>query len=188
MKFEETIIKDCFLINPIVYHDSRGYFFESFSQKIFYKNTGIKTNFIQDNQSLSQKGVIRGLHTQLDNFAQSKLIRVLSGKIIDIVVDYRKDSESFGQKLSTILSSDNFRQLYIPKGCLHGFAVLSQQAVISYKCDNYYNKASEAGVIFNDKTLNINWQIDSDEATISEKDKGLPTWSEFLEKLNMRKI
>lgn len=175
MIFSETKLKGCFVLEPSVFKDNRGYFFESFNKERFDQGIGVKVNFVQDNQSFSQKGVIRGLHYQTGEFAQAKLVRVLSGKVLDIAVDIRKNSPTFGEHFSIELSSENKKQLFIPRGFAHGFAVLSDTAEFFYKCDNYYNKSSEGGVIFNDPTLNIDWKLSGDQYKVSEKDLVLPT-------------
>jgi dTDP-4-dehydrorhamnose 3,5-epimerase len=154
MQIEQTILKDCFLIHDTFFGDERGYFFESFNRKTFLAQTGLDIDFVQDNQSRSQKGVLRGLHFQQQNeFAQAKLVRVLKGKVLDVAVDLRKSSNTFGQHVAVELSEDSHTQLFVPRGFAHGFVVLSEEAVFFYKCDNYYHKASEAGVIFNDTEL-----------------------------------
>ena len=160
MNFNKTDIDGLILIDPIIYKDSRGFFFESFNKKLFDKNNEIK--FVQDNESISFKGVIRGLHFQKPPFAQSKLIRCVSGKILDISVDIRKNSKTFGKFFSIELSSQNKKLLFIPKGFAHGFQVLSEMAIVNYKVDNYYNKESESGLIWNDKDLSICWDKNLD--------------------------
>jgi dTDP-4-dehydrorhamnose 3,5-epimerase len=177
MPFHTTDIPGLFVFEPNVFEDSRGYFFESFNEKKF-KEAGIDFRWVQDNQSSSANGVIRGLHYQLPPFAQSKLVRVLKGKILDVVVDIRKGSPTFGKNYSKVLSAKNKRQLFIPKGFAHGFSVLSKQAEVIYKCDEYYNKESEAGINFNDPELNIDWGIPVEDAIISEKDNLLPLFKD----------
>jgi len=166
----ETKLQDCFIIEPRVFEDERGYFFESFNENQFHKLTGTKTKFLQDNESYSTKGVLRGLHYQTGEHAQAKLVRVIKGKVLDVAVDIRKNSPTFGQYLSVELTEDNKKQLFVSRGFAHGFVVLSDTAIFSYKCDNYYNAASEGGIIYNDKTLNIDWQLPKEELIISEKD------------------
>ncbi|MDR2039633.1 MAG: dTDP-4-dehydrorhamnose 3,5-epimerase [Bacteroidales bacterium] len=166
------------IIEPKVFGDSRGYFFESYNQKAL-SEAGIQTIFCQDNQSSSKYGVIRGLHFQKNPHAQTKLIRVLDGIIYDVVVDLRKGSPTFGKWMGTELSADNKRQLYIPGGFAHGFSVLSEQATIMYKCDQFYHPASEGGIIYNDPELNIDWKVDMNRATISDKDRSLPELSKI---------
>lgn len=176
MTFIETTIPGVLVFEPRVFEDSRGYFFESYNQLVF-QQAGIHVNFIQDNQSSSQYGVVRGLHYQLNPFSQTKLIRVLFGSIYDVVVDIRKGSPTFGKQFAIELSADNRKQLFIPAGLAHGFSVLSSKAEVYYKCDNFYNKESEAGILYNDPELKINWQIPSDKIIVSEKDKSLPLFS-----------
>lgn len=178
MIFEETSIKDLYVITPRVFKDNRGYFFESFNSKHFDER-GINSNFVQDNQSFSEKGTIRGIHFQKGEHAQAKLVRVLEGEVLDVAVDLRKESPTYGQHYSVILSAQNKKQLYVPRGFGHGFSVLSDTAIFSYKCDNFYNKESEGGIIFNDPDLSIDWKVPASEALISEKDKILPRLSEL---------
>lgn len=168
-----TEIPDLLIFEPKVFTDSRGYFFESYNEKIF-EEQGINIRFVQDNQSSSSYGVIRGLHYQLNPYAQTKLIRVLSGRILDVAVDIRKGSPTFGQHFDLELSAENKKQLLVPKGFAHGFSVLSETAEVLYKCDEFYNKNSEGGIRFDDPALNIDWQIPADKAIISDKDKILP--------------
>ena len=170
----ETELKGCFIIEPKVFQDNRGYFFESFNQQSFDNLTKTNTNFVQDNESFSTKGVLRGLHYQIGVNAQAKLVRVVKGKVLDVAVDIRKGSDTFGKHISVELSEDNKRQLFVPRGFAHGFIVLSETAIFSYKCDNLYNKESEGGIIFNDSTLDINWQLPESEFLVSEKDMLLP--------------
>lgn len=174
MKFIKCEIPGLLIIEPKVFEDSRGYFFESYQAALFEQN-GISNRFVQDNQSKSSYGVIRGLHYQLAPYAQAKLVRVLQGAVLDVAVDIRKGSPTYGQHFSIELSAENNKQFYIPKGFAHGFSVLSETAVFAYKCDQYYNKASEAGIIYNDATLNIDWGIPKGEEVISEKDLLLPS-------------
>lgn len=180
MQINKTNIEGCFEIIPKVFEDERGFFFESFNQATFEKQTGTKPFFVQDNQSFSSKGVLRGLHFQKGVHAQAKLVRVLNGEVLDVAVDLRKDSETYGNIVRTKLSSDNKKQLFIPRGCAHGFVTLSDATTFFYKCDNFYNKASEGGVVYNDSDLNIDWILDDSELIISEKDKILPTLNEFV--------
>jgi len=175
MTVTETELKGCFILEPRVFNDDRGYFFESFNKNTFKEAIGHQVNFVQDNQSFSSKGVIRALHYQTGAFAQAKLVRVLKGKVLDVAVDLRKNSPTFGEHISVELSHENKKQLFLPKGFAHGFVVLSDTAEFFYKCDNYYNKASEGGIIFNDPTLNIDWKLHADEFKVSEKDLVLPT-------------
>lgn len=178
-----TDFKDVFILEPKVFSDSRGYFFESFNAKNFYSQTGLDISFVQDNQSQSSYGTIRGLHFQKGESAQTKLVRVLTGKILDVIVDLRPDSETLGKSFSIELSSENKRQLFIPRGFAHGFSVLSEKAEFFYKCDNYYNPHAEGGVFFADEELAINWIIPSDQIILSEKDKALPRLDEVLKSL-----
>jgi len=170
MPFVETGFPGLIIFEPAVYQDNRGYFFESFNEKIFSEQ-GILTRFLQDNQSSSEYGVIRGLHFQLPPFAQSKLVRVLSGKILDVGVDMRQGSSTYGKVFQIELSAENKKQLYLPKGFAHGFSVLSEKAEVLYKCDAFYNKQSEEGILFNDPDLNIDWQIPNDKIKVSDKDQ-----------------
>lgn len=170
MTVKETKLKGCFILEPKIFEDSRGYFFESFNKETFNKLIGENINFIQDNESYSSKGVLRGLHYQTGKYAQAKLVRVIKGKVLDIAVDIRKDSPTFGEHVSLELSEDNKLQLFIPRGFAHGFIVLSDTAIFSYKCDNFYNKEFEGGIIYNDKDLNIDWVLRESEYIVSEKD------------------
>ena len=173
MTIETTPIQDLVIINPTVFEDARGYFFEAYNQNALVAE-GIHINFVQDNQSFSKRGTLRGLHYQNPPFAQTKLVRVLQGEIMDVVVDLRKASPTFGQHHSLILSAENKKQLLIPHGFAHGFSVISETAVVLYKCDQFYNKASEGGIRFDDPALNIDWGIDLKTAIISDKDLELP--------------
>ncbi len=180
MQVTETKLKDCFIIEPRVFNDDRGYFFESYNQEKFEELTGSKTNFVQDNESYSTKGVLRGLHFQKGEFAQAKLVRVTQGEVLDVAVDIRPDSETFLQVETVLLSSENKKQLFVPRGFAHGFIVLSDTVVFNYKCDNFYNKATEGGIIYNDATLNIDWMLDSKQFLVSDKDLVLPTVKELF--------
>ena len=173
MPFHKTELAGLLLFEPNVFEDSRGYFFESYNEKEF-REAGIDFRWVQDNQSSSLYGVIRGLHYQLPPYEQAKLVRVLRGKILDVVVDIRKGSPTFGKNYCKVLSAKNKRQLFIPKGFAHGFSVLGEKAEVLYKCDAFYNKESEAGIIYNDPELNIDWRIPAEEAIISDKDQQLP--------------
>ncbi len=173
MPIIKTEFPGLMIFEPAVFKDSRGYFFESYNEKLFKEN-GITARFVQDNQSKSSYGVIRGLHYQLDPHAQTKLVRVLSGRILDVVVDLRTGSPGYGKAFSLELSAANNKQLLIPKGFAHGFSVLSETAEVMYKCDEFYHKESEAGVLYNDATLDIDWQIPADKAIVSEKDINQP--------------
>ena len=177
MPFIETGFQGLRVFEPMVFEDSRGYFYESYNEKIFAQH-GIVNRFVQDNQSRSSYGVIRGLHYQLAPFAQSKLVRVLSGKILDVVVDIRKGSPTYSKVFSIELSAENKKQVFIPQGFAHGFAVLSETAEVFYKCDAPYNKESEAGILYNDPSLNIDWKIPAGKAIISDKDKANAPFAE----------
>ena len=174
MQVTETKLKGCFIIQPDVFKDSRGCFFESYNEQKFTKLTGQHGHFVQDNQSASSYGVLRGLHFQQGEYAQAKLVRVLEGKVLDVAVDIRPDSPTYGQSVAVELSADNHTQLYIPRGFAHGFSVLSSTAVFAYKCDNVYHKASEGGTRFDDPSLNIDWKLPADKVLLSEKDLDLP--------------
>lgn len=171
---KETKLKDCFVLEPKIFEDSRGYFFESFNQDTFNTLIGQNIDFIQDNESFSSRGVLRGLHYQIGEFAQAKLVRVIKGSVLDIAVDIRKNSSTFGQYFSIELSEKNKKQLFVPRGFAHGFIVLSDTAIFSYKCDNYYNKDAEGGIIYHDDSLNINWTLKENDLIVSEKDMLLP--------------
>ena len=173
MPFTETHISGVWLFEPRVFEDSRGYFFEAYNETVF-REAGLDLTFVQDNQSKSSFGVIRGLHYQLNPYAQTKLVRVLEGKILDVAVDLRRGSATYGQHIAVELSAENKKQLLIPAGFAHGFSVISESATVLYKCDAFYNKESEAGVIFNDPALRIDWQIPTGREIVSDKDKALP--------------
>lgn len=175
MIFKETKLKGCYIVEPKVIRDERGYFMESFNEKTFQNGVGEQIHFVQDNQSFSSKGVLRGLHYQTGNHAQAKLVRVLQGEVLDIAVDIRPESETFGQYEAVVLSEENQTQFYVPRGFAHGFLVLSETALFFYKCDNFYNKESEGGIIYNDATIGIDWNFPSSDLLISEKDTILPT-------------
>lgn len=166
----DTEIKGVVILEPRVFGDSRGYFFESYSKRKFDELIG-KVNFVQDNESCSSRGVLRGLHFQKGEHAQAKLVRVCSGRVLDVAVDIRPGSETFGKWVAVELSGENKRQLFIPRGLAHGFAVLSETAVFQYKCDNYYCPESEGGILWNDPELAIDWQLEEDEILLSDKDK-----------------
>lgn len=169
MKLIPTDIEGVFIIEPRLYSDERGYFFEAFSQKRFEELTGIHTAFVQDNESRSAKGVVRGLHFQLPPHAQSKLVRVVRGKIVDVAVDIRRGSPTFGRHVAVELSDENHRQLFIPRGFAHGFSVLEGDAIVEYKCDNYYAPEAEGAIRWDDPELAIDWQIE-DKSIVSAKD------------------
>lgn len=174
MEFQKTAIKDCFVITPKVFRDDRGYFMENYNQNTFFDGTGLKVNFVQDNISESSYGVIRGLHAQRGEHAQAKLVSVLKGEVLDVVVDLRKDSSTHGKVVTAILNDDNKKQLFAPRGCFHGFAVLSEKVTFFYKCDNFYNKEADYGIFYNDESLLIDWQIPLEKRILSEKDQHLP--------------
>ena len=174
MEFIKTNIPDVILIKPKVFGDDRGYFIETFRQKLFTQESGINTTFIQDNESRSTHGVLRGLHYQLPPFAQSKLVRVIEGSVLDVAVDIRQGSPSFGQNVTMELSVDNKHQLFIPRGFAHGFVVLSETATFAYKVDNYYSPECDRGIRFDDLDIGIDWQLDADKLQLSDKDKVQP--------------
>ena len=170
MNFIKTEIDGVVIVEPRLFVDARGYFFESYNEAEFEKN-GIPNKFVQDNQSKSSFGVVRGLHCQLGEFAQAKLVRVLSGRVLDVAVDIRKNSPTFGKHVAVELSDDNKRQLFIPRGFLHGFSVLSDEAVFAYKCDNFYAPGAEFGIRFDDPDIGIDWKIPADKIITSDKDR-----------------
>ncbi|EMQ95953.1 dTDP-4-dehydrorhamnose 3,5-epimerase [Xanthomarina gelatinilytica] len=171
----ETKLQDCFILEPKIFEDHRGYFFESFNQNQFNSLTNTNARFVQDNESFSTKGVLRGLHYQTGEHAQAKLVRVIQGRVLDVAVDLRAGSPTFSQYVAVELTETNKKQLFIPRGFAHGFVVLSDTAIFSYKCDNFYNKESEGGIIYNDPTLCIDWQLAESSLIVSEKDLALPT-------------
>jgi dTDP-4-dehydrorhamnose 3,5-epimerase len=173
MPFITTDISGLLIFEPAVYKDDRGYFFESYNEQTFHKE-GVTNRFVQDNQSFSTYGVIRGLHYQLEPHAQCKLVRVLRGKILDVAIDLRKSSPSYGKWFSVELSADHRRQLLVPRGFAHGFSVLSEIAEVSYKCDSFYHQESEGGIRFDDPDLNIDWQVPAGKTIVSKKDLDLP--------------
>lgn len=175
MNFISTKLEGCFIIEPKIIEDSRGYFMESFNENSFQNGIGKRVTFVQDNQSFSSKGVLRGFHYQTGEHAQAKLVRVLQGEVLDVAVDIRPNSSTYGQYVSTILSAENQTQFFIPRGFAHAFLVLSETATFFYKCDNFYDKESEGGIIYNDPTLNVDWQFPIVDMLISEKDQNLPT-------------
>ncbi len=170
MKIEETGIPDLLIVHPRVFEDERGYFYESYNKRTFHEH-GLEYNFVQDNEALSSYGVLRGLHFQKDPYAQAKLVRVTEGKVLDVAVDLRRGSPTYGQHRSVELSEENKWQLMVPRGFAHGYVVLSERAVFCYKCDRYYEKSSEGGVMYNDPDLNIDWLIPNDQLIISAKDQ-----------------
>ncbi|MDF3078224.1 MAG: dTDP-4-dehydrorhamnose 3,5-epimerase [Sphingobacteriaceae bacterium] len=173
MNFIETPIKDLYIIEPKVWKDDRGYFYESYNEKAF-KDAGIHASFVQDNQSFSQKGTLRGLHAQAHPYAQGKLVRVIQGSVTDVAVDFRKGSPTFGQHFSIELTGGNFKMFWVPPGFLHGFVTLEDNTIFAYKVTNLYDKASEVGARWDDPDLNIDWGIGHDEVILSEKDRVLP--------------
>ncbi len=180
MKATETKLKGCFILEPTKYGDSRGYFFESFNEKTFNELTGTETHFVQDNQSFSTRGVLRGLHAQAGEHAQAKLVRVLQGKVVDVAVDVRPNSPTFGEHVAVELSAENNLQLFVPRGFLHGFVVLSETATFFYKCDNFYNKESECGVHPLDQDIAVDWQLPVDELLLSDKDREAQSFKEVF--------
>jgi dTDP-4-dehydrorhamnose 3,5-epimerase len=174
MKFKETKLKGCFIIEPTIFKDDRGLFYESYQKDKFEDQIGEKVDFVQDNVSVSKKGVLRGLHFQKGFHAQAKLIQVLKGEALDVVVDLRKGSKTFGKHFKLIISSANKKSIFIPKGMAHGFLALSEEVIFTYKCDNYYNPKAEGGIIYSDSTLNIDWEIPADKLILSKKDLTLP--------------
>ena len=183
MQVEQTNLKDCFIVKDILFKDPRGYFFESFNQQKFNELTRLNVQFVQDNQSKSTKGVLRGLHFQLGAHAQAKLVRVLEGKVLDVAVDIRPNSKTFGQHVAVELTAENETQLFVPRGFAHGFVVLSETATFFYKCDNYYHKLSEGGIMYNDPQLAINWQLPSEDLLLSDKDLLLKNLNNITEEL-----
>jgi dTDP-4-dehydrorhamnose 3,5-epimerase len=181
LNFIPQSIPDVLLIEPTVHGDSRGYFMESFRQDILNDFLGYEVNFVQDNESKSAKGVLRGLHYQLPPSAQAKLVRVIEGRVLDVAVDIRQSSPTFGQYVSKELSSDNHHQLFIPRGFAHGFVVLSESAVFAYKVDNYYSPNDDRGIAFDDPEIDIDWVLKSDELQLSDKDKSHPVLSKAKE-------
>ncbi len=180
MNLIETPIKDLFVIEPKLWQDSRGYFYESFNQRIF-EQAGIDVTFVQDNQSFSKKGTLRGMHAQANPFAQGKLVRVIQGRVVDVAVDIRKNSPTYGQHFAIELSGENHKQLWVPPGFLHGFLTLEDDTIFTYKVSNYYDKASEIGIMWNDPTINIDWAdyLDASEFSLSDKDLVLGDFASF---------
>lgn len=178
MKVTETPLKDCYIIEAQVFEDDRGFFYEKYNEKQFEELTCMNGRFVQDNISKSGYGVLRGLHLQKGEHAQAKLVSCLEGRVWDVAVDLRPDSETFGKWFGVELTPENKRQLYIPRGFGHGFSVLSETAIFAYKCDNYYNKAAEGSVIWNDPDLAIDWKIPADAVILSEKDSKQPSFAE----------
>jgi len=178
MNISNTKIEGLKIIEPRIFPDDRGYFYESYSEKK-YREAGIDASFVQDNQSFSQKGALRGLHGQADPFAQGKLVCVLQGRVLDVAVDIRKSSPTFGQYVTIELTGENHKQFWVPPGFLHGFVTLEDDTIFTYKVTNYYDKASEIGVLWNDPTLNIDWETDLSNVLLSPKDTILPAFADF---------
>ena len=183
MTIEQTPLKDCFIIHDKVHGDARGYFIETYNSRDFKAASGLEIEFVQDNQSRSSKGVLRGLHMQKGAAAQAKLVRVLEGAVLDVAVDLRKGSPSFGQHYAIELTADNNKQFYVPAGFAHGFVVLSEYATFFYKVDKFYEPGNEVGIMYNDKDLNIDWQLPTSELIFSEKDKILGSFAEYAASL-----
>jgi dTDP-4-dehydrorhamnose 3,5-epimerase len=183
MRIEQTPLKDCFIIHEKVHGDARGYFIETYNQRDFKAASGLDIEFVQDNQSRSTKGVLRGLHMQRGASAQAKLVRVLEGAVLDIAVDLRKGSPSFGQHYAIELTADNHKQFFVPAGFAHGFVVLSEAATFFYKVDKFYEPGNEVGIMYNDKDLNIDWRLAEREIILSEKDKTLGSFAEYAASL-----
>ena len=182
MNFIKTALDGVYIIEPKIFRDERGYFFESYNENEFIKN-GIVARFVQDNQSKSSYGVIRGLHMQLPPFSQAKLVRVLYGRVLDVAVDVRPESKTFGKHVAVELSDENQRQLFIPRNFLHGFSVLSDEAVFAYKVNNVYNKESEFGIRYDDPEINIDWKVPSNKIITSEKDRLANTLNDLIQKM-----
>ncbi len=181
MNFYKTEFSGVFIIEPKIFPDSRGYFFESYNEQEFCAN-GVKNRFVQDNQSFSSYGTIRGIHAQIGDFAQAKLVRAIKGQVLDVAVDLRRGSPTFGKHISVLLNDQENNMLFIPRGFGHGFSVQSETAIFGYKCDNFYNKNSESGIIYNDAKLNIDWKIPKEKILTSDKDLLWPTLSEWSAK------
>lgn len=179
MIIEEIKLKGCFIIKPKILIDERGSFMESFNEKSFLKKVGVEVNFVQDNQSVSKKGVLRGLHFQEEPFSQAKLVRVIKGEVQDVVVDLRRNSKTYGKHFSIILNEENNYQLFIPKGFAHAFLSLKENTIFEYKCDQYYNKNSERGILYDDITLSIDWLMPKNKFLLSDKDLKLSTFKFF---------
>lgn len=184
MEVIKTAIEDVVIIEPRVFGDARGYFFESFNAKEFAEKTGIQVVFVQDNESLSHYGVLRGLHYQQPPFAQSKLVRVVKGSVLDVAVDIRKGSPTYGQHVAVELSAENHRQFYMPKGIAHGFSVLSDEVIFQYKCDDFYAPQSEGAIAWDDPDLAIDWQLPVDKIILSEKDRHHPYLRDIVSPFN----
>ena len=183
MRIEQTPLQDCFIVHEKVHGDARGYFIETFNQRDFNAASGLDILFVQDNQSRSSKGVLRGLHMQRGAAAQAKLVRVLEGSVLDIAVDLRKGSPSFGQHYAIELTADNHKQFFVPAGFAHGFVVLSEAATFFYKVDKFYEPGNEVGIMYNDSALNIDWKLADNEIILSEKDKTLGSFADYAASL-----
>lgn len=181
MDFIKTAISGVYIIKPKIFHDDRGYFFESYNENEFIKN-GINVKFVQDNQSKSSYGVVRGLHQQLGKHSQAKLVRAVKGAVLDVAVDTRKGSPTFGQYVAVELSDENQLQLFIPRYLAHGFSVLTDEVIVAYKTDNFYNKESEYGIRYDDPDINVNWRIPKDKIIVSEKDRNANTFKDFVQR------
>lgn len=180
MQIENTFIDGCFIIHDNIIYDNRGYFFENFNKRKFQEKTGLSINFVQDNQSTSTaRGILRGLHFQIGEFCQAKLVSVINGTVLNVAVDLRKESKTFGKHISVKLSDKTKKQMFIPRGFAHGFLVLSNRADFFYKCDNFFDKKSGSGIIYNDPDLKIDWQIPEKDIILSEKDKLLPLLRDY---------
>lgn len=180
MEFIKTEIEGLLILKPKIFADARGYFYESYSKRVLDEALGYEVNFVQDNQSMSSYGVVRGLHFQLPPFSQAKLVRCIKGKVLDVAVDLRKDSPTFGKHVAVELSDENHTQFFIPKGFAHGFSVLSDEAIFQYKCDNFYAPQADGGINLNDPALNIDWRIPADERILSPKDLNHPNLSDIV--------
>lgn len=185
MKVEKTDIEGVVVITPDVFKDARGYFFESFSERRFHELVNPNIHFVQDNQSCSSQGVIRGLHFQVPPHAQAKLVRVIEGKVLDVAVDLRHGSETYGKYVAVELTAENNKQLFIPRGFAHGFSVLSERAVFEYKCDNFYAPEAEGGLAWNDKTVNVDWRLNEKDIILSKKDEARPSLEELAPIFNI---
>lgn len=180
MEVKKTDIEGVLIVEPKVWGDDRGYFFESFNARDFAEKTGLSINFVQDNESKSRYGVLRGLHFQLPPYTQSKLVRCVKGRVLDIAVDIRKGSPTYGKWVSCELTEDNHRQFFVPKGMAHGFCVLSEEAVFQYKCDDFYHPEAEGGIAWDDPDIAVQWPLPSEDISLSERDKHHPSFKEFI--------
>ena len=186
MRIVKSDIEGLLLMEPTLHGDQRGYFMESFSERDFVTQTGLDVRFVQDNESCSRKGVLRGLHFQREPYAQAKLVRVVRGRVLDVAVDIRKDSPTFGKYIMTELSGDNHRQMFISKGFAHGYVVLEDDTIFQYKCDEYYHPEAEGGIAWNDPLIGIDWGVADTDIILSEKDKHHPTLAELEEVFNYK--